>query len=140
MNEEVLSKVQLPGTVLAAAGGATILSNMAYGAFSALSVAASLFAMLSADPVAALTNPATILSLAQVAIFPLVGMITGAVMIAGGMKLRSASGGGVVWAGAVMACLPCCSMYCCCFALPAGVWAIVTMMDEDVKAAFEQNG
>ena len=82
----------------------------------------------------------TWISIAQVVLMPLLGLVTGALMVGGGMKLRQGEGAGMVYAGAGLAMVPCCSFVCCCFAFPAGAWAIVTMMDEDVKAAFAQNG
>jgi hypothetical protein len=37
-----------------------------------------------------------------------------------------------------MAMLPCCTGLCCCLALPVGIWAIITMQDDQVKAAFAE--
>jgi hypothetical protein len=38
-----------------------------------------------------------------------------------------------------MAALPCCiGLPCCCFGLPVGIWAIVSMQDDQVKAAFSE--
>jgi len=33
--------------------------------------------------------------------------------------------------------LPCCVGACCLVGLPAGIWSIMTLMDEEVKAAFQ---
>ena len=54
-----------------------------------------------------------------------------------GMKLRSLQSPGIVYAGSILAAIPCCAGGCCCLGLPVGIWAIVVMQDEEVKAAFE---
>ena len=68
----------------------------------------------------------------------LFSMLWSVVMILAGLRLRSGRSAALVYVGAVMAMLPCCAGYCCCFGLPLGIWAIVTMQDEQVKVAFAE--
>lgn len=55
-----------------------------------------------------------------------------------GTRLKSLRSPGIIYAGAIMAAIPCCSSWCCCVGLPIGIWAIITMQDEQVKAAFSE--
>ncbi len=125
MNEYVQNKVQTPGLVLAVAGGLSILAgllNLAGGAW-------TVFTLMQYDMMTALTGAAQYLVL---------GLLTiggGAFTAYAGMQLRDVGSAGIVYAGSIIAMLPCCS--CCCIGLPAGIWAIMTMQDDQVKAAFD---
>lgn len=72
--------------------------------------------------------------------FGVIGIVFSAVIIAGGVKLRSVQSYGLCMAGAVLCMLPCGSGSCCCciIGLIPGIWTIVTLMNDDVKAAFQQ--
>ena len=88
------------------------------------------------DIVAALMSSA--LSLVTGILFPLIWMAFGAVIAYGGNCLRSGQNAPVVYAASIMAMIPCCSGVCCCLGIPIGIWAIVTMQDEQVAAAFAE--
>jgi uncharacterized membrane protein YesL len=60
------------------------------------------------------------------------------VIIFGGMKLKSGQSPALVYVACFLAGFPCCTSWCCCFGLPLSIWAIVTMQDEQVKAAFAE--
>jgi hypothetical protein len=68
----------------------------------------------------------------------IIGFFCGFIILFSGTRLRAVRSAGIVYAGAIMAALPCCSGYCCCIGLPIAIWAIVTMQDEQVKAAFAE--
>lgn len=68
----------------------------------------------------------------------IIGFFVGFVILFAGTRLRAVRSAGIVYAGAIMAALPCCSGYCCCIGLPIAIWAIVTMQDEQVKSAFAE--
>ena len=73
-------------------------------------------------------------------IMSLIGFFVAFVVIFAGSRLRAIRSPGVVYAGAILASLPCCGvgLPCCCIGLPVGIWAIVPMQDEQVKAAFSE--
>ncbi|MDB5307438.1 MAG: hypothetical protein JWO38_1640 [Gemmataceae bacterium] len=62
------------------------------------------------------------------------GLVLTLVTVVGGVKMRSLSGYGVAIAGAVAAIIPIGG--CCCVSIPIGIWALVVLMNEDVKAGF----
>ena len=68
-------------------------------------------------------------------VIDILGILFGAVIIFGAMKMRSLQGYGIAMTAAVLAMLPC--TYCCCPAgLAAGIWALVVLMKPEVKAAY----
>lgn len=71
-------------------------------------------------------------------IMSLVSMIASLIVVIAGTRLRAVRSAGFVYAGAIIAALPCCSSWCCCIGLPIAIWAIVTMQDEQVKSAFAE--
>jgi hypothetical protein len=58
----------------------------------------------------------------------------GAVQIFGGMQMKKLQNHTLAIVGAIAGIIPC--SICCVFGLPVGVWALVTLLDEQVKAAF----
>jgi hypothetical protein len=125
MNERVQGKVENPGMALIAVGVLTCLSafvGIAYGFYDGF------------------VNETGLISLAQWGGLGLCQLAAGIVIALGGARLRSASGAGWVWAAVVVTLLPCCTWTCCCFTGPAGIWAIIAMMDDAVKEAFALNG
>jgi hypothetical protein len=68
-------------------------------------------------------------------IFSIVWLLMGAVVIFGALKMKSLQSYGMAFAAAVLAALPCTSP-CCFIGLPIGIWAIVVLLNEDVKRSF----
>jgi hypothetical protein len=68
-----------------------------------------------------------------IGVFQLVGSLF---MALGGMKMRSLDGWGLALAGSVMAIIPVCTNQCCCTSMPFGIWALVVLLNADVKRAF----
>ncbi len=64
-----------------------------------------------------------------------IGLITGVIIILAGVKLRGLSSYGLVMTGTILALIPCCNS-CCVLAVPAGVYALIVLMDPQVKASF----
>lgn len=62
-----------------------------------------------------------------------------AVVLVAGLKMRDLQSYGLCMAGSVLAMLPCSGSGCCCcwFGLAIGGWSIMTLMKDDVKAAFQ---
>jgi hypothetical protein len=72
----------------------------------------------------------------QNSIGAVVTSIGSVITILGGLKMRSASGKGLAMTGAILAMIPCFTG-CCCVGLFVGIWAVVTLGNPDVKAAYE---
>ena len=70
------------------------------------------------------------------AIVAVIYVIVGVVILLGGMKMRGLQGYGLAMAGAILAMIPCCDGPCCLLGLPLGIWALVVLMDQQVKQAF----
>ncbi len=64
----------------------------------------------------------------------LLGMLVSAVMLFGAMRMRALEGYAFAVLAAILALLPCCP--CCFLSLPVGVWALVVLMDREVREAF----
>ncbi len=134
MNEYVESKVGPPGIAMAILGACVILISLL---MTVLGLVQSLLPLLGAeDMVAALIASAVTLAMSM--LWPLATMFGGVMVLLGGLRLRSARSSGLVYVGAIAAMVPCCSYYCCCFGIPLGIWAIMTMQDDQVQAAFAE--
>lgn len=57
------------------------------------------------------------------------------VIVWGGMQMMKLESYGLSMAAAIMAMIPCLSP-CCVLGIPFGIWALVVLMDENVKVSF----
>ena len=64
-----------------------------------------------------------------------VAILVGGFIIFGAMKMMNLQAYGLALAAAIVVMLPCLSP-CCCLGIPAGIWALVVLMNAEVKAAF----
>ena len=62
------------------------------------------------------------------------GVVASIVIILGGLKMRALEGYGLAMTASILALVPCLS--CCCITLPFGIWALIVLMDANVKQAF----
>ena len=62
-------------------------------------------------------------------------IIMSILMTVGAMKMKSVEGYGLAMTSAIIACIPLCPNECCC-ATPFGIWALVVLLNADVKRAF----
>jgi hypothetical protein len=53
----------------------------------------------------------------------------------GAIQMKGAKMYGVSMATAILSVIPICSS-CVCFGIPFGIWALIVLMDQDVKSAF----
>lgn len=137
MNEYVQSKVGPPGIALAVVGMGSILLNLLFAVLTLVGSMATIMALLSGDADGASWGQFIGTTGWQVMMYIL--SFAGAFVVTfAGLRLRNARSAGVVYLGAILAMIPCCFGYCCCLGLPVGIWAIVTMQDEQVKAAFAE--
>jgi hypothetical protein len=62
------------------------------------------------------------------------GLILNAVSVVGGFMMKKLSGYPLAISGAVCGVIP--MGGCCCLTMPVGIWALVVLMNQDVKDAF----
>jgi hypothetical protein len=67
--------------------------------------------------------------------FGVVAVLVSAFVIFGGIQMKNAKMYGVSMAAAIVSVIPCCSP-CLCLGIPFGIWALIVLMDADVKSAF----
>jgi hypothetical protein len=72
-------------------------------------------------------------------IWGLVALVLSAFDIYAGLQMRKLQGWGLSMAGAIVAMILCFSP-CCLLGLPIGIWAVLVLIDEDVKRAFAPGG
>lgn len=138
MNEYVESKVNAPGLGLLVVGILSVLGNIAGLAWQLITAIPAVISAVQSGVgmdywIAFATGQGWSL------VMSLIGFFVAFVVIFAGLRLRSARSAGIVYAGSIMAALPCCLGFpCCCIGLPVGIWAIVTMQDEQVKSAFSE--
>jgi len=63
--------------------------------------------------------------------------IGGAALIAfGAWRMKELKSYGLAMTASILAMIPCFTSCCCLLGLPVGIWAIIVLLDKDVKAAF----
>lgn len=65
----------------------------------------------------------------------LFSLAIGVLIFIGAMKMKNLTSYGLAMAAAIVAMIPCLSP-CCCLGLPSGIWAIVALVDQNVKNSF----
>ena len=66
--------------------------------------------------------------------FGLVKLALDALTVFAGWQMRQLSSWGICMAGSIVAMLPCSA--CCILGLPMGIWALIVLIDNDVKQRF----
>lgn len=129
MQPDPAGRVSAPAIGLMAAGG--------------LSAAVTLFAMLMfaiggtaviADPEARDALPGIGVLLAFCAVKLVLDLLT----VYAGWQMRQLRSWGICLAGSIVAMLPCSA--CCILGLPMGIWALIVLIDNEVKQAFNGGG
>jgi len=64
-----------------------------------------------------------------------IALAVGVVVLLGAVRMMALRSYGLALAGAILAMIPCISP-CCVLGLPFGIWALVVLMNTEVKAAF----
>jgi hypothetical protein len=67
----------------------------------------------------------------------LLALAISALVLWSGLQMRQLKGRGLAIAGAILAMIPCFTGCCCVIGLPVGIWALVVLMNAEVKAAFD---
>lgn len=69
-------------------------------------------------------------------VFGVLNLISGVVLVLGGLSLMRQKSYGLAMTGAIVAMVP--GFSCCClFSLPVGIWALMLLLKPEVKAAFQ---
>ena len=66
----------------------------------------------------------------------LVGILIDAIIILGANRMRNLDSYGFAIAAAILSVIPCISSPCFVLGMPFGIWALVVLMNEDVRNAF----
>jgi hypothetical protein len=138
MNEYVQGKVGPPGIALTIFGLVCVATNLLSGIYFLATSLSTIMSLVNSGAdvgawIAFLTSTGIWILMSLAAFF------VSFVVTFGGLRLRSVRSAGLVYTGAVLAMIPCCVGWCCCwFGIPIGIWVIMTMQDEQVKAAFAE--
>jgi len=130
-------KTAMPGLAMLILGILTILGQLAGLIWQAITTVPIILSYIDAGAGSEVWISFATSSGIQI-VSTIIGFFCGFVILFAGTRLRAVRSAGIVYAGAILAALPCCSGYCCCIGLPIAIWAIVTMQDEQVKAAFAE--
>ena len=70
-------------------------------------------------------------------VMSLLALAVSGLILWSGLQMRQLKGRGLAIAGSILGMLPCFTGCCCVIGLPVGIWALVVLMNNEVKAAFE---
>jgi len=124
------SKVQGPAIALIVVGILGLLFHLAMGLLSFLGSGLSAVAGGSSGMGSALSG-------AVGGIVYIVWALLEGLVIFGGVKMKSLQSWGLSVAAAVVALLPCTNWICCLLGMPIGIWALVVLMNDEVKRSFQ---
>jgi len=138
-----LEKVKLPAVgliVVGALGAASALLRAVQGATNEqVDQLRQAFDQAGIDPgttenlVSALAGGNLVISL----VISLLALAISALVLWSGLQMRQLKGRGLAIAGAILGMIPCFTGCCCVIGLPVGIWALVVLMNAEVKAAFD---
>ncbi len=67
----------------------------------------------------------------------LMTLVIALVIVAGGVKMRSGEMYSLCIVAAALTLIPCLTpCCCCCVGMPVGIWALIVLLDQNVKSAF----
>lgn len=66
----------------------------------------------------------------------LIGAAANGLVLFAGLKMKNLESYGISMAGAIVAIIPCLSP-CCIVGIPFGIWALVVLLNDEVKTAFK---
>lgn len=67
----------------------------------------------------------------------LMTLVVALVIVAGGLKMRTAEMYSLCVVAAAITLVPCLTpCCCCCVGMPVGIWALIVLLDQNVKSAF----
>ena len=125
MQQDPATRVSAPAIGLLVTGGIGIAWTLMW------------MAMIGIFGVAILADPDAREALPGVAIwegFGVISLALSALVTYAGWQMRQLRGWGLSMAGAIVAMLPCSG--CCLLGLPIGIWAIIVLLDNEIKQAF----
>ena len=126
------SKVSLPAILLMVVAGVSILWHIVMLLLNILGTGMSFMGGMAED------MPSEALSMMSGGIGILMSIISIAicgVVIFGAMKMKALQSYVFAMVAAILPMLPC-IWPCCCLGLPVGIWALIVLLDKNVKAAF----
>lgn len=134
MGADVRDKVQVPAIILMVIGGFYILMNLCGLGGNILGMTGVLdqTQQMAADP--QMQQFANMSSGVGGIIGSFLGMALGGLMVYGGLQMKNLENYPLAMAGAIAGMIPC--TLCCLLGLPAGIFALVTLLDDRVKASF----
>ena len=65
-------------------------------------------------------------------------IVVAILIVVGAMKMKAVNGYGLAMTAAILSVIPACPNECCC-TLPFGIWALVVLLNADVKRAFSMS-
>jgi hypothetical protein len=66
-----------------------------------------------------------------------VSLLCSVLIFLGGSKMKNLQGYGLALTGSILSMIPCTNS-CCCIGTPLGIWALVVLLNSDVKLAFSR--
>lgn len=133
---EIQAKVNIPAILLMVTGALILLT-------SCFSIIRNIINMAAGTAGAAIQQPGIDAKDAQVIamfsgvggiIMAVLGIVFAGLIAFGGYKMKNLQGYGLAMTAAIIAVLPCNG--CCCLSIPVGIYALIVLMDAQVKASF----
>ncbi len=142
--EEAARRVKFPGLLLQLFGGLTVMLSVMFGTFSLMN-AERIWDWIEESqkqqPVEQRQKlPPREEAIQEIKIqwpiYGIVGTIMGVLSFIGGTKMKALSGYALSMVGSIVSILP--GFCCCCIGAIPGIWALVVLLNSDVKLAFSR--
>ena len=129
MRQDPAGRVSAPAIGLMVTGGLSVLTTLVF------------MAMMAVGGAATFADPEMRDALPGIGVFmavSIVALILEVAIIFAGLQMRNLRSWWLSMIGSILAMLPC--LPCCLLGLPIGIWAVIVLIDEDVKRAFDGGG
>ena len=146
--EEAAGRVKIPGTLLQLFGGLIVMLSVLYGTMCVINPEGMVKAYYEwveeqqeKQPVEQRQKlPPREESLQSIKIqgpiYGIVGTIMGVLTFVGGSKMKQLRGYALAMIGSIVSILP--GFCCCCIGAVPGIWALIVLLNGDVKLAFSR--
>jgi hypothetical protein len=130
--EAARNKVSLPAILLMVVAGLSILWHIVMLLLNLLGTGLSFMGNMTED------MPSSALSMMSGGVgilMSIISVVLCGLVIFGAMKMKALQSYVFAMVAAIVPMLPC-IWPCCCLGLPVGIWALIVLLDKNVKAAF----
>jgi hypothetical protein len=131
-----LGRLNAPGITLIVLGILGVLGAIAGVLMNLLGMGGNLAGMGGRESGGPMDQYITLMSGGLGLVLNILNVFLSALIAFGGFKMRTGESYPLALTASILCIVPCTSPCCCLIGIPVGIWALIVLMDKDVKASF----